>query len=52
MESVTLGIDVACRADHQASLADEQGRFVWSGVRFATRTEELDRLRGCRPARR
>ena len=51
MESVTLGIDVACRADHQASLADEQGRFVWSGVRFTTRTEELDRLWARVPAR-
>ena len=31
---MTLGIDVACRAAHQASLADESGRFAWSGPRF------------------
>ena len=31
-----LGIDIACRAAHQASLADEQGRFVWTGRRFRT----------------
>ncbi|MET9030446.1 hypothetical protein ABZW96_33235 [Nocardia sp. NPDC004168] len=36
-----LGIDVACRVAHQASLADEQGRFVWSG-----RTLTLEQQRG------
>jgi len=41
---VTLGIDVACRADHQASLADERGEFLWSGVRFGTTVRDLDRL--------
>lgn len=44
MARVTVGIDVACRADHQASLADEQGRFIWSGVRFRTRVADLERL--------
>lgn len=44
MARVTVGIDVACRADHQASLADEQGRFVWSGMRFRTRVADLERL--------
>lgn len=39
-----LGIDIACRAAHQASLADEQGRFVWSGRRFRTTPEDLLRL--------
>ncbi|HEX8508520.1 MAG TPA: IS110 family transposase [Propionibacteriaceae bacterium] len=39
-----LGIDVACRAAHQASLADEQGNFVWSGQRFTTTVQDLDRL--------
>jgi hypothetical protein len=39
-----LGIDVACRAAHQASLADEQGRFVWSGRRFRTNVGDLN---GC-----
>jgi hypothetical protein len=31
MEKMTLGVDVACRAAHQASLADRQGNLVWSG---------------------
>ncbi len=39
-----LGSDVASRAAHQASLADESGRFLWSGRRFRTVAEELDRL--------
>ncbi len=30
MNEVRLGIDVACRADHRASLADERGEFIWS----------------------
>ena len=30
METMTLGIDVACRAAHQASLADERENYVWS----------------------
>ena len=41
---VTLGVDVACRADHQASLADERGEFFWSAARFRTRVGDLDRL--------
>ena len=39
-----LGIDVACRAAHQASLADETGQFVWTGHAFRTRAEDLERL--------
>lgn len=39
-----MGIDIAVRAAHQASLADEQGRVLWSGHRFRTRSEDLDRL--------
>jgi transposase len=39
-----LGIDIACRAAHQASLADEQGNFVWTGRRFRTSARELERL--------
>ena len=31
MNEVRLGIDVACRAPHQASLADETGTFLWQG---------------------
>src|SRR4051812_48616499 len=39
-----LGIDIACRAAHQASLADDRGEFVWSGRRFRTTAGELERL--------
>lgn len=41
---VYLGIDVACVAAHRASVADERGEFLWSGWRFHTRPEELERL--------
>ncbi|GAA3569319.1 hypothetical protein GCM10022222_61890 [Amycolatopsis ultiminotia] len=41
---VRMGVDIAVRAPHQASLADEQGRVLWSGHRFRTRSKELDRL--------
>jgi hypothetical protein len=36
-----LGVDIACRAPHQVSLADEQGRFLWSGRRFRTTPGDL-----------
>lgn len=39
-----LGIDIACRAAHQVSLADEQGQMLWSGRRLRTTPAELDRL--------
>jgi len=35
VDQMTLGIDVACRAAHQASLADERGKFAWSGRKAA-----------------
>ena len=41
---VRLGIDVACQADHQASLTDERGEFLWSGWRFRTTPTDLERL--------
>src|SRR5215472_11531300 len=41
---MTLGIDVACRAAHQCSLADEAGHFTWSGRRFRTTVADLSRL--------
>jgi len=41
--SMTLGIDVACRAEHQATLAID-GQPVWRGRKFLTRTTELNRL--------
>lgn len=43
-EEVRLGIDVACTAAHQASLADEPGVFLWRGCRFRTTTADLERL--------
>lgn len=45
-----LGIDVACRAAHQGSLADEQGRFIWTGRRFRTTPQELAQLWAMLPA--
>ncbi len=41
---VRLGIDVACRADHQASLAAADGEFIWSGWRFRTTPTDLAAL--------
>ena len=42
MSERTLGIDLACRAAHQASLADEKGKFVWAGRRFRSVRAELE----------
>jgi transposase len=39
-----LGIDIACRAAHRVSLADDQGRFLWAGRRFRTTPADLARL--------
>lgn len=44
VRQLRLGVDIACRTPHQASLADETGRFLWSGRRFRTRVDELDAL--------
>jgi hypothetical protein len=41
---LTLGVDVACRAAHQASLAGPDGTLVWSGRKFFTRPADLERL--------
>ena len=43
-QTIRLGIDVACRADHQASCADATGEFLWSGWRFKTTSADLERL--------
>ena len=43
-QTTRLGIDVACRADHQASCADGAGEFLWSGCRFRTTVADLQRL--------
>jgi transposase len=40
----TLGVDLACRAPHQASLAAADGRVIWSGHRFRTSTADLEQL--------
>jgi transposase len=45
-----LGIDIACRAAHQASLADEQGRYRWCGRRFRTTAADLEQLWAMLPA--
>jgi transposase len=39
-----IGIDVACRAAHQASCADEVGALLFTGHRFFTDAHELERL--------
>ena len=40
-----LGIDIACRAAHRASLADERGAFLWTAKAFRTDAAELERPR-------
>lgn len=47
---VRLGIDIACRAPHQASLAGEDGRLLWTGRRFRTDAAELAALWSSLPA--
>ena len=39
-----MGIDIAVRAPHQASLADERGELIWSGHRFRTTAADLEQL--------
>ena len=46
---VRLGVDIACRAAHQASLATENGSLLWSGRRFRTDATELAQLWACLP---
>ena len=41
---IIIGIDVACRAAHQASCADEGGTLLFTGHRFSTDARELERL--------
>ena len=50
--ALTLGIDLACRTAHVASLAGAGGVLVWSGRTFFTRPKDLERLWqdvGCDP---
>jgi transposase len=49
-ETIRLGIDVACVAEHRASCADETGEFLWSGWRFRTTPADLERLWAKLPA--
>jgi transposase len=42
--AMTLGIDLACRAAHVASLAGPDGALVWRGRSFFTRPGDLERL--------
>jgi transposase len=41
---IRVGIDVACRAVHQAACADEAGKLLWAGHRFRTRAADLESL--------
>jgi len=41
---MTLGIDLACRAAHVASLAGADGTLVWRGRSFYTRPADLEKL--------
>ena len=41
--ALTLGIDVACRAAHQATRAID-GKVIWRGRKFWTRPADLERL--------
>lgn len=41
---IRLGVDIACRAPHQASCADEHGQLVFTGHRFRTDPDELEVL--------
>ena len=47
---VRIGIDIAVRAPHQASVANEAGVFAFSGHRFRTTPEDLERLWSRLPA--
>lgn len=41
---IRMGVDVACRAAHQVSCADEHGVMLWVGHRFHTDPDELEAL--------
>lgn len=41
---IRIGIDIAVRAPHQASVANEAGVFAFSGHRFRTSPDDLERL--------
>jgi len=39
-----MGIDIAVRAPHQASLTNEKGELLWSAHRFRTTAADLEKL--------
>jgi hypothetical protein len=41
---LNLGVDVANRASHVASLADRTGQLVWTNHRFRTTVADLEEL--------
>ncbi len=41
---IRIGVDVACRAAHQAACADETGKILWRGHRFKTTSQDLELL--------
>ena len=41
---IRIGIDIACRAPHQASVADEHGAVLFAGHRFRTDPADLEGL--------
>ena len=41
---IRLGVDIACRAPHQASCADEHGVMLFTGHRFRTDPDQLETL--------
>jgi len=46
---LTLGIDIACRAAHRASLADARGEFLWVAKAFRTSVADLEALWAAMP---
>ena len=49
---ITLGIDLACRAAHVASLAGPDGTLLWRGRSFFTRPADLESCGGIWPVTR
>lgn len=47
---IRLGVDVACRAPHQASCADEHGEMLWVRHCLGTDPDELEALWAKLPA--
>ena len=49
---ITLGIDLACRAAHVASVAGPDGTLLWRGRSFFTRPADLESCGGIWPVTR